>query len=56
MINYMSCFQEPLMIERCVITVDPDYDKVFEVHEQGRETYLFKVPVQKHGIIYMYHL
>ena len=44
------------MIERCVITVDPDYDKVFEVHEQGRETYLFKVPVQKHGIIYMYHL
>ncbi|GFN89590.1 rho guanine nucleotide exchange factor 1 [Plakobranchus ocellatus] len=34
--------REPLLMDRCVVTADSDYNNLFEVHEQGRETYLFK--------------
>ena len=30
-------------MDRCVVSADSEFDNLFEVHEQGRETYLFKV-------------
>ncbi|GFR59408.1 myosin-M heavy chain [Elysia marginata] len=34
--------REPLLMDRCVVTADSDYENLFEVHEQGKETFLFK--------------
>lgn len=31
------------MLDKCVVTVDPDFDEVFELQEWGREAYIFKV-------------
>ena len=32
-----------MFLDKCVVTVDPDYDEVFELHEWGHEPSVFKV-------------
>ncbi|XP_041374629.1 rho guanine nucleotide exchange factor 38-like [Gigantopelta aegis] len=34
--------RDPMFLDKCVITVDPEYDEVFELHEWGREPSVFK--------------
>ena len=40
---HVAVLQDPFMLEKCVVTVDPDCDDVFELQEWGREAYIFKV-------------
>jgi hypothetical protein len=35
--------REPLSLDKCVVSMDPDFDEVFEVHEINKETLFFKV-------------
>ena len=35
--------QDPLKLERCVISIDPEYDEVFEIMDSNKESFLFKV-------------
>ena len=32
-----------MLLERCVVSVDPDFDEVFEIMDGNKESYLFKV-------------
>ncbi|RUS79828.1 hypothetical protein EGW08_012427 [Elysia chlorotica] len=48
--------KEPLLMDRCVVTADSEYDNLFEVHEQGRETYLFKGERSKETTLWTKHL
>ena len=35
--------QDPLMLEKCVVSQDPDFTEVFEVLEWSKESLLIKV-------------
>ena len=41
--KFIIMLQDPFWLDKCVVTVDPDCDDVFELLEWGREAYIFKV-------------
>ena len=47
--------QEPFLMDRCVVTTDQQYEKVFEIHEQGKDTYLFKVMNKSINVYFINH-
>lgn len=41
--------KDPLFLDKCVITLNPESEKVFEVQDWNKETYLFKGEDDKEG-------
>ncbi|XP_046355704.2 uncharacterized protein LOC124134710 isoform X1 [Haliotis rufescens] len=48
--------RDPLMLDKCVVTVDPDFDEVFELHEWGREALVFKAEEGSNTRLWVQHL
>ncbi|PVD38880.1 hypothetical protein C0Q70_01505 [Pomacea canaliculata] len=48
--------RDPFMLDKCVVTVDPDFDEVFELQEWGREAYIFKAEDAKETSTWVQHL
>ncbi|KAL3853960.1 hypothetical protein ACJMK2_013251 [Sinanodonta woodiana] len=51
-----QALREPLMLEKCIVTVDPDYDEVFELVEWNNDPYLFKADTPKETNMWSQHL
>ncbi|XP_067686076.1 uncharacterized protein [Haliotis asinina] len=48
--------RDPLMLDKCVVTVDQDFDEVFELHEWGREALVFKAEEGSNTRLWVQHL
>ncbi|KAK7113064.1 hypothetical protein V1264_012423 [Littorina saxatilis] len=48
--------RDPFLLEKSVVTVDPDCDDVFELQEWGREAYIFKAEDPKETITWVQNL
>ena len=44
-----------MLLERCVVSVDPDFDEVFEIMDGNKESYLFKVSQSSNEILKWSH-
>ena len=42
-ISLILCLQEPFILNRCVVTVDPEAEGAFELSDLSKEPYIFKV-------------
>ncbi|KAK7507218.1 hypothetical protein BaRGS_00001153 [Batillaria attramentaria] len=48
--------RDPFYLEKCVVSVDPDFDEVFELQEWGREAYIFKAEDPRETRVWVQHL
>ncbi|ESO96224.1 hypothetical protein LOTGIDRAFT_144253, partial [Lottia gigantea] len=48
--------REPLALEKCVVTVDPEYDEAFEIQEWGKEAYVIKCDDVQDTKLWIHHL
>ena len=37
------CFKDPIILERCVVSIDNEFEEAFEVMDGNKESHIFKV-------------
>ncbi|XP_050419291.2 uncharacterized protein LOC126832523 [Patella vulgata] len=48
--------RDPLALDKCVVTVDPECEEVFEIQEWGKESYLLKCEDARDTKVWVNHL
>ncbi|KAK6172060.1 hypothetical protein SNE40_018024 [Patella caerulea] len=48
--------RDPLQLDKCVVTVDPECEEVFEIQEWGKESYLLKCEDARDTKVWVNHL